>query len=85
MREKRAERVQEAPKSAAPAERVAEAKSVEPRPVVKERAAPAPVEEVAPSKPARGDDRLDALMDGALCGKGKASAVGASDDPIFGL
>lgn len=82
-REKRERVVEE--RQPAEAERVAEAKSSEPRVVQKERAQPAPALEVAPAKPAHGDDSLDALMDGALRGKAKPSAVGASDDPIFGL
>lgn len=52
-----------------------------PRVARKEPAAPAVAE-----KPARsGDDSLDALMDGALRGKGRPAPAGQSEDPIFGL
>ena len=36
-------------------------------------------------KPSKGDESLDDLMDNIVKGKGKNMAIGAKDDPIFGL
>jgi hypothetical protein len=48
--------------------------------------APEPEPEApAKPKPAKGDESLDDLMDNIVKGKGKNVAIGASDDPIFGL
>lgn len=73
-----------------PAEKPEPAKAerpAKPEPEQKHAArAPAPEPEPpAKAKPSKGDESLDDLMDNIVKGKGKNVAIGAKDDPIFGL
>jgi succinate dehydrogenase hydrophobic anchor subunit len=60
-------------------------KPAKPEPEQKHAARVAEPEPPAKPKPARGDESLDELMDNIVKGKGKNVAIGAKDDPIFGL
>jgi hypothetical protein len=77
------------PAKAAPAkpESMKAERSAKPEPEQKHAAAARAPEPEAPAKPkpAKGDESLDELMDNIVKGKGKNVAIGAKDDPIFGL